>query len=381
MHFPTSTIVDLVVVFGLLVVPRAMQRFRMPAPLTCFILGIIVAVFGRNLIDDRVATVVATFGIASLFLLAGLEVDLTEIREQLGRLSVYLGVLALFLAGTAWIAIRYLGMNWQAATLLGLGLLIPSTGFILDTLPTWGLEKSVQKEVSIDAIAGEIAALLVLIVVSQAGSMRSLALTGLILVLLIGLTPLLFLFLGKHVVPYAPGSEFSLLIMVGIICAVITQNIGVHYLIGAFAAGLVAGLLRNRMTTLASPENLHAVRLFASFFIPFYFFYEGVEVPTGALVLKSLLWGGALSLVVIPIRLAKNGLQARFLSHRSAQDAICVALALTPTLIFTLVIAGILRESFHVSDALYGGMLIYAAVATILPSLLLPRLTVATVEA
>ena len=381
MHFPTSTIVNLVVVFGLLVVPRALQRFRLPAPLTCFILGIIVAVFGRNLIDDRVATVVATFGIASLFLLAGLEVDLAEIREQLGRLSFYLAVLALFLAGTAWIAIRYLGMNWQAGTLLGLGLLIPSTGFILDTLPTWGLEKSVQKEVSIDAIAGEIAALLVLIVVSQAGSMRSLALTGVILVLLIGLTPLLFLFLGKHVVPYAPGSEFSLLIMVGIICAVITQNIGVHYLIGAFAAGLVAGLLRNRMTTLASPANLHAVRLFASFFIPFYFFYEGVEVPTGALVLKSLLWGGALSLVVIPIRLGKNWLQARFLSHRSAQDAICVALALTPTLIFTLVIAGILRESFHVSDALYGGMLVYAAVATILPSLLLPRITVATVEA
>jgi Kef-type K+ transport system membrane component KefB len=376
MHFPTSTIVDLVVVFGLLVVPRALQRFRLPGPLTCFILGILVAIFGRHLIDDRVATVVATFGIASLFLLAGLEVDLAEIREQLGRLSVYLGILALFLAGAAWFAIRYLGMNWQAGTLLGLGLLIPSTGFILDTLPTWGLEKSVQKEVSINAIAGEIAALLVLIVVSQAGSMRSLALTGVILVLLIGFTPLLFLFLGKHVVPYAPGSEFSLLIMVGIICAVITQNIGVHYLIGAFAAGLVAGLLRNRMTTLASPENLHAVRLFASFFIPFYFFYEGVEVPTGALVLKSLLWGGALSLVVIPIRLGKNWLQARFLSHRSAQDSICVSLALTPTLIFTLVIAGILRESFHVSDALYGGMLVYAAVATILPSLVLPRLTI-----
>ena len=212
----------------------------------------------------------------------------------------------------------------------------------------------------------------------QAGSMQSLGITGVILVLLIGLTPLLFLFLGRHVVPYAPGSEFSLLIMVGIICAVITQNIGVHYLIGAFTAGLVAGLLRNRMTTLASAENLHAVRLFASFFIPFYFFHEGVEVPTGALVLKSLLWGAALSLVVIPIRLGKNWLQTRFLSYRTAQGGIRVALALTPTLIFTLVIAGILRELFHISDALYGGLLVYAGITTILPSLVLPRLRVAT---
>ena len=378
MHFPTSTIVDLVVVFGLLVVPRALQRFRLPAPLTCFILGILVAVFGRHLIDDRVATVVATFGIASLFLLAGLEVDLAEIRGQLRRLSVYLVILAMFLAGAAWFATRYLGMNWQAATLLGLGLLVPSTGFILDTLPTWGLEISEQKEVSIDAIAGEIAALLALIIVSQAGSMRSLALTGVIVVLLIALTPFLFLFLGRHVVPYAPGSEFSLLIMVGIICAVITQNIGVHYLIGAFAAGLVAGLLRNRMTTLASPENLHAVRLFRFFSSSrFISSTKGIDVPTGALVLKSLLWGAALSLVVIPLRLGKNLLQARFLSHRTAQGSTRVALALTPTLIFTLVIAGILRDSFHIGDALYGGLLVYAAISTILPSLVLPMLTVA----
>jgi Kef-type K+ transport system membrane component KefB len=102
--------------------------------------------------------------------------------------------------------------------------------------------------------------------------------------LLIVLTPFLFLFLGKYVVPYAPDSEFSLLLMVGIICAVITQDLEVHYLIGAFVAGPVAGLLRKRLTTLASNENLHAVRPFSSFFIPFYFFPEGIEVPRGALV-------------------------------------------------------------------------------------------------
>jgi Kef-type K+ transport system membrane component KefB len=382
MHFPTETIVDLVSIFGLLVIPRALQRFRLPAPLSCFILGILVAIFGRHLIDDRVLTAVATFGIASLFLLAGLEVDLTEIRHQLPRLSVYLGILAVFLIAAAWFAIRFMQMGWQAASLLALGLLVPSTGFILDTLLLSGLEPGEQSEVTMDAISGEIAALLVLVVVSQAGSMRGLAFSGTVLILMIALTPFLFLFLGKHVVPYAPGSEFSLLIMVGIICAVITKHIGVHYLIGAFAAGLVAGLLRNRMTTLASPENLHAVRLFASFFIPFYFFHEGIDVPTGALVLKSLLYGAALSLVVIPIRIGKNWLQVRFLSHRTAQGGIRVSVALAPTLIFTLVIAGILREAFHISDALYGGLLVYAAVTTILPSFVLPRLrAVAPIEA
>jgi Kef-type K+ transport system membrane component KefB len=375
MHFPTETLVYLAAIIGLLVVPRALQRFRVPAQLTCFAFGVLVAIFARHLIDGNVARVVATFGIASLFLVAGLEVDLAEIRGQLPRLSGYLVIRALFLALVTWSALRFVHLQWQPGLLLALGLLTPSTGFILDTLPLSGLEEGEQNEVAIDAITGEIAALLVLFIVSQ-GSMLSLAMSGVVLLLLIVLTPFFFLFLGRHVVPYAPGSEFSLLVMVGVVCAVITQHIGVHYLIGAFVAGIVAGLLRNRMTTLASPENLHAVRLFASFFIPFYFFEEGLQVPTGALVLKSLLYGAALAVVMIPIRIGKIWLQSRFLSHRSAHGGFRVAIALIPTLIFTLVIAGIMRESFYISDALYGGLLVYAAITTMLPSFVLPRLRV-----
>ncbi len=374
MHFRTSTIVDLAVVFLLLVVPRALQRFRLPSQLTCFIFGVVAAILFKSGIEEHVVTTVSTFGIASLFLLAGLEVDLYEIRRQLPRLSGYLAIRVAFLLGIGWLAVRYGQMAWQPAVLLALGLLTPSTGFILDSLSNSGLEEDEKSEVSINSIAGEIMALLTLVVVSQAGSVTSLAISGLVLALLTALTPLFFLFLGKHVVPYAPGSEFSLLVMVGIICAVITQSIGVHYLIGAFVAGLVAGLMRKRMATLASPENLNAVRLFASFFIPFYFFHEGLDVPTGALVAKSLLYGVAFSAVVIPLRIGKMWLQARFLSHRSTKGGLRVAIALIPTLIFTLVIAGILHHTFHLSDELYGGLLVYAGITTLLPSLVLPAI-------
>ena len=50
------------------------------------------------------------------------------------------------------------------------------------------------------------------------------------------------------------------------------------------------------------------------------------------------------------------------------------------TLIFTLVIAELLRENFAISPQLYGGLLVYAAIASILPSLTLPAFTEATVE-
>ncbi len=381
MHSPSKTLVYLALIVGLLVVPRALQRFRMPAALTCFFLGIIVAIFDKQLGGDNVLSVMATFGIASLFLLAGLEVDLVEIRRQLPRLAGVLGIRSLVLVGAAWLAIHYMHMPWQPAALLALALFTPSTGFILDMLPLSGLEPEEQSEVALNAIAGEITALGFLFVITQASSARTLIVSGSALLLLIFFTPIVFLALGKYVVPYAPGSEFSLLIMMGVICAVLTKMLGVYYLVGAFVAGLVAGLLRKRMTTLTSHENLHAVRLFTSVFIPFYFFNGGLEVPPGALVLKSLLYGIAFSIVIIPFRVAHSWPQARYFSGHTAKGGVRVSVALVPTLIFTLVTAGILHEEFHIDDALYGGLLLYAAITTILPSFILPGLAQRTLNA
>jgi Kef-type K+ transport system membrane component KefB len=163
--------------------------------------------------------------------------------------------------------------------------------------------------------------------------------------------------------------------MVGIICAVLTKGLGLHVLLGAFVAGMVAGLLRNRVTTLATPENLHAVRLFASFFVPFYFFHEGLNVPTGALVFKALIYGAGFSILVLPLRIAKDWLVCRYTCRRPSSSGLRVGVALTPTLIFTLVIARILEETFDIDEALYGGLLVYAATSTILPSFVLPLLT------
>jgi Kef-type K+ transport system membrane component KefB len=111
MHFHASTLIYLAAIFGLLVVPRALQRFRLPAPLTCFVLGIVIAIFYKPLGDDRVGQVVATLGIAALFLLAGLEVNLVDIRRQIPRITGYLAVRGLLLAGIAWLAMRYMKMS------------------------------------------------------------------------------------------------------------------------------------------------------------------------------------------------------------------------------------------------------------------------------
>jgi Kef-type K+ transport system membrane component KefB len=368
----TQSLIYLAVVFGLLVVPRALQRFRLPAQLTCFAFGIIVAGFYKALISDVVISYLSTLGIASLFLLAGLEVDLTELRRQASSLIAHFAMRGLVLVAFAYITGVFLHLGWQVDCMIALALLTPSTGFILDMLPHSGLNHTEQSEVALHAVTGEITAVFLFLVLSQASSVKTLLISGGAIFLLIALMPFVYIALARFVVPYAPGSEFSLLLMVGLICAVITKDLGVYYLVGAFVAGLVARFLSKRLKTLASAENLEAIRLFASFFIPFYFFHSGLGVPTAALVTASLTYGFVLAAIVVPVRLGVIWLQSRLMRRRGARGSFRVAIALSPTLIFTLVIAEILRDNFAISPPLYGGLLVYAAVASILPALTLP---------
>jgi len=98
--------------------------------------------------------------------------------------------------------------------------------------------------------------------------------------------------------------------MVGLLSAYLTHLIGVHYLLGAFLAGIWI----------------------------------------------AIVWT-----------------QRRFIRGESALGSLKVATALTPTLIFTLVLPTILRERFHISDTLYAALLIYAGLSTMLPSLVLAK--------
>jgi Kef-type K+ transport system membrane component KefB len=369
----TNEVGYLLLIFGLIVIPRALQRFRVPAPLTSFGLGIIAAVFLGSYSDNETLVLLATLGISSLFLFAGLEIDLDDLRRGKWPLLGHLVVRSVMLAASGYGAMHFLGVTWQVAALLALAVLTPSTGFILDTLAGLGLTEEERYWVTIKAVGGELLALLVLFVVLQSSSAATLVLSsGALLAMIVGM-PLLFLLLGRVIAPHAPGSEFSLLVVVGLIAANLTYRLGVYYLVGAFLAGFTARLLYLRLPKLASDENLHAIQMFASFFVPFYFFHNGMNVPSGALTWQALGLGVLLSMAVLPLRLGAVWLQRRFIRHESAVGSLRVATALAPTLIFTLVLATILRERFQVSDTMYGALLTYAGISTILPSLVLAK--------
>lgn len=366
-------LIYIALIFGLLVLPRALQRYRMPAPLSSFGLGMAAALILEANTDNGTLALMSTLGISSLFLFAGLEIDLLGMRRAAGALLAHLGVRAVTLSAITAAFMHLLAMPWQKASLLALALMTPSTGFILESLAGLGLGDHERFWITTKAVGGEMFALIVLFIVLQSESPERLALSSAaLLAMLVGL-PLLFIALGRVVVPHAPGSEFSLLVMVGLMAAYVTKSIGVYYLVGAFVAGLTARLLRERMPNLASAQNLHAVKLFASFFVPFYFFYDGMQVPQAAVQWGSLEIGLVLGLIFVPLRLGSVWFQRRLLVQEDRRSSLLVALALTPTLIFTLVLATILRERFGLSDDWYGGLLVYAALTTLLPSVVISR--------
>jgi Kef-type K+ transport system membrane component KefB len=366
-------LVYLLLIFGLLVVPRALQRLRLPAPITSLLLGLGATLLWGEETHDPVVVLLSALGISSLFLFAGLEVDWAALRRGVGRLLLHLGIRIAALAGTAWLAWRYLDLGWQAASLVALALLTPSTGFILDTLERMGLDPEERFWVTNKAIAGELLALAVLFVALLAGNPVQLGLSSLAMLALVVGLPLLFLALGRWVVPHAPGSEFSLLVMVGMVAAYVTFRLGVYYLVGAFIAGLTARQLRQRMPNLASHDNIHALRLFASFFVPFYFFHAGTGISRDALSLEAMLLGLAITAVVLPLRVGVAWLQRRWLFRDSREGALRVSVAMAPTLVFTLVLAQVLHARFDIPGALFGGLVLYTVLNTLLPSLLLKQ--------
>jgi Kef-type K+ transport system membrane component KefB len=369
----TREVAYLLLIFGLMVIPRFMQRFRIPAPVSSFGLGMAATLFLGSFSQDVTLSLLATLGISSLFLFAGLEVDVDDFRRGKWPLFWHLVLRLVVLVALVFLAMYSFEFTWQISALLALAIVTPSTGFILDTLPMLDINDDERYWIRMKAISGELFALLALFVVLQSGSLETLAWSTAALSGMIVSVPLIFFWLGKVVIPHARGSEFSLLLMVGVISAYLTYKLGVYYLVGAFLAGFIAKMLKKRLPMLASEENLHAIQMFASFFVPFYFFYKGMGVPGGALTQDSLILGAAITLLALPFRVGVVWTQRRFMKGETGMGSLRVATALTPTLIFTLVLASILRERFQISEVIYGGLLIYAGMSTLLPAIFMNK--------
>jgi len=363
--------------FALFVVPKYLQRYRVPGAITSLALGLLAGLGLGLFLGDSTVRLLSTFGITSLFLFAGLDVDIEELQRGRRVLAQHLAIRLTLLTITTWGIQKLLGLPLRPAMLVSLALLTPSTGFILASLTQFGLTEQERFWVKSKAIATELLALGALFVGLQSTTLRQLAFSSAVLIAMIVLLPVLFKVFAVRIAPFAPKSEFAFLLMLAILCASVTVRLGAYYLVGAFVVGVAARQFRERLPAIASEDMLHAVEVFASFFVPFYFFNAGLHVLREDLGVAPLLMGLAFFGFAIPVGILTVILHRRLALGEHADRSLRIAVPLLPTLVFTLVLAEILRDRFSVPPEVFGGLIVYTLLNTLIPGFALGAPTVA----
>ena len=357
----------LALVVGLFILPRGLQRFRIPGAVTSLTLGGIASIGFHLFHGDSTIELFGTLGIVAMFLFAGLEVDLGELqkgrRVLLQHVGAQLLLLVVGLVACAWI----FQLEPRAALLFSLALFTPSTGFILDSLPSLGLSAEERYWVKAKAIAAELVALMVMFVTVQSVDLSRLLLSSVALVALIVLLPPLFRAFDRIIAPFAPRTEFTFLILVALISAYLTRQLGVYYLVGAFVVGLTAVRMGKAIPGLSSERLITGVEMFASFFIPFYFFKAGLHLQADQFSLTSIGIALALLVVVVPLRIWRVAYHRRWVLQEDWASGIRIGTAVIPTLVFTIVLAETLRERFGLRPELFGALIVFTIVNTLIP--------------
>lgn len=359
--------------FGLFIVPKLLQRFRIPAAITAFGLGMVAGPGLAWMPHDPVLELLSTLGIVSLFLFAGLEIEIEDLLGEKWVLLEHVAIWAGAFGAVAAVGILALSLPSRVAAIAALAIVTPSTGFILESLDTLGVSESNRFWIRSKSIATELIALSAMFVILQSVTPQRLAVTSAVLLVLILLVPLAFRLFARALVPHAPKSEFAFLVILAAVCAMVTRRLGVYYLVGAFIVGVAAQRLRERLPAMTSERMLHAVEAFASLFVPFYFFHAGQLLRREDLGLAAAQTGVLLLAVFVPLRLGLVNIHRRFRLGESFRASQSVSVPMLPTLVFTLVLAQILRERFDAPAWLFGGLIYYAVGNTLLPSLLFRR--------
>ena len=351
----------------LIVLPRVLQRYRLPGAITSLALGFAAQQLGL-IPPTATLNLLSTLGIVALFLFAGLEINAGELRRDSRFLLQFGALWAAFAGLTAAAAAWAFDLGIRAALLVALGLLTPSAGFILSSMDAAGLSPGERFAIKSKVIAAELLALAVMFVIMQSSSARQLGVATAALAAILVVVPLAFRFFAAVVLPYAPKSEFAFLLGVAVITALVTRALGVYYLLGAFIVGMSAQRFRSKLPALSSEKLVDALEAFGSVFIPFYFFVAGAHIDRSQTTWWGLALGLAFLAVFVPLRVAVFTLHRRLALREPGSMSRRVSTMLVPTLVFTLVVTDLLRGGVGAPDYVLGALIVYTVLNTLVPA-------------
>jgi len=357
----------IILLVGLFLIPRLLQRIYIPTAISGFALGIISGAGFGLFIHDPIIKLFSVFGIVSLFLIAGLEVDTDELKAEMRFMIQHL-IIRLMLFAIVTISVSMiLDLDRRLSSLIALALLTPSTGFILDSLDGLAVTESELFWIKSKAISSELLALIILFIALNSSSLSQLSLSVVAIAGIIIFLPFIFSMFGRFIITIDPKSEFAFLIIIATVSAYLTKKLGVYYLVGAFIVGITAQRFTKQIPTINSRKMFYAIESFVSLFVPFYFFKAGLLLQPDDITIKSVVTGLLFFIIITPVRLASIILHRRVIFSEPFRKSVRIGITILPTLVFTLVIGQIAKEHFNIPQFLFGGLIVYTIITTLFP--------------
>lgn len=358
----------------LFIAPRIFLRFGVPMALTAFAIGL-GASFGFNVYDeDTVIPIFSTLGIISLFLFAGLEVNLDSMLKAVRPILIHVSFRVIVIAIISSFILSIYHLPLAGGLVLALALATPSAGFILDSIENSKISENQKYWIKLKAISAELVALLALLIFTQMNNLLNLGFSIFMIGLMILVLPYLIKKLSKSLESLAPGSEFGFILMLAIIAGIITKKLGAYYLVGAFLVGIIAGRYKRQANNSNIEQMLLSLRSFSSFFIPFYFFNSGLKIDHHAFSIESLLIAIVLFVISVPIKFGSVILHRRVSMDEPWKDSLAIAASLMPNLVFGLVLADILKTTMGLPIEIFGGLIIYTLFITLIAPMIVKLL-------
>lgn len=355
------------ILLGLVILaPRILEVVRIPMPLSALALGLLWSPYYLDQPAQQPLDIVATMAITLLFLFAGLEVDIPQIRQQ-WKSYVSLGVIHLVViaAVTAVLSMLYL-LEPGVAAIVAIGLVTPSAGYILDFAAKAPLNRREKRGVAQCAIGLEVVSLLAMVVILKLDSVWSIAQTAALIVMGFLVIPPIWRWLQRAFFPLVGPAEFVSMFMLAMLLSYASKAIGLYYIFGAFMTGMIIGQLHRERVGGGAERHLHAIELMTALFIPVYFFRAGAHIPVESVTVGSALVGIAM-MVVVGVRVLPV-LGSRWLvDGEPIASCLRMTIALAPTLVFGLVIADILRSQPDAPAWLAGALVVHTIVVTLMP--------------
>jgi Kef-type K+ transport system membrane component KefB len=371
------------------------ERFKQPAMIGEIIAGMILGPSLFNLIHrTEDIKVISELGIFLLVIIAGLEINIDDILRSLKGRNIIISIMAFFLPIFGGMAVGYyFDLDLMTTVFIGLCVAITALPVSIRILMDLGkINSEVGQKIISVAIFDDVLALSILGVllnikdtdrsvtdVLQAGSISLLKLSVFILLL-----TLAYLFIRRilrrgdylkesldKLVSVIRGKEplFALFFAFVLLFATVTENLGLHFIVGAFFAAMLIS------ESLIGRENLQAIETTTSkmamgFLAPIFFAGIGLEFNISSIGNISLLIA-----VIVVSYLSKivGGYLGGTMAGLGGRVSLTLGIGLNARGIMELVIANIAYRNGLIGTEVFSILVIMGVLTTLTTPLLLKR--------